>query len=182
MRKFELFLGGKLVKLSKVMYGDMWKASEAQEYEHASKIRNEIRSLEATALKQRIAFPNQKDRDKDVVTIARKIEEAVDDKSEINRTAAAIVFQVRQGNVIGREKYILDIVNEKATDSEIISAFIKQHYSSTEALVGHQFPHEIVVPSELIDSTEIEELTSTRGSAWGRKREHHCQARLSTIQ
>jgi len=160
VRKFELFLDGKLVKLSKVMYDEMWKASEVQEYERASKIRNEIRSLEATALKQRIAFPSQKDRDKDIVTIAHEVREEIpgEEKSEINRTAAAIVFQVRQGNVVGREKYILDIVSEQTSDSEILSAFIKQHYSSTEALVGHQFPHEIVVPSGLSDSADIEEL------------------------
>jgi excinuclease ABC subunit C len=159
VRKFELFLDGKLVRLSKVMYDEMWKASEIQEYERASKIRNEIRSLEATALKQRIAFPSHKDRDKDVVTIAHDaLEDPGDEKSEISRTAAAIVFQVRQGNVIGREKYILDVVSEQAEDSEIVSAFIKQHYSSTEALVGHQFPQEIVVPVELPDSGEIEEL------------------------
>ena len=59
------------MKLSKVMYDDMWKASETQDYERASKIRNEIRSLEATALKQRIVFPSQKERDKDVITIAQ---------------------------------------------------------------------------------------------------------------
>jgi excinuclease ABC subunit C len=159
VKKFELFLGGRLVKLSKVMYDEMWKASEAQEYERASKLRNEIRSLEATALKQRIAFPSQKDRDKDVVTIAHLTDEGVsEENSEINRTAAAIVFQVREGNVIGREKYILDIVSETAGDPEILSAFIKQHYSSTEALVGHQFPHELVIPFELSDSGEIEEL------------------------
>jgi excinuclease ABC subunit C len=164
VRRFELFLGGKLVKLSKVMYDDMWKASETQEYERASKIRNEIRSLEATALKQRIAFPSQKDRDKDVVTIAREVGDESVEKSEISRTAAAIVFQVRQGNVVGREKYILDVVSGAVTDSEILSAFIKQHYSSTEALVGHQFPQEIVVPTELPDASEIEEMIRSVGA------------------
>lgn len=162
VKKFEMFLGGKLVKLSKVMYDEMWRASEAQEYERASKIRNEIRSLEATALKQRIAFPSQKDRDKDVVTVAREVFDDPDDDKEkhgeIGGTAAAIVFQVRQGNVVGREKYILDVVSAQASDTEILSAFLKQHYSSTEAVVGHQFPHEIIVPMELPDIAEIEEM------------------------
>jgi excinuclease ABC subunit C len=155
VKRFELFLGGRLVKLSKLMYDDMWKASESQDYERASKIRNEIRSLEATALKQRIAFPSQKDRDKDVVTIAR--EDGVGDSAGSN-TAAAIVFQVREGNVVGREKYILDVVSATTQDSEILSAFIKQHYTSTEAMVGHQIPNEIIVPIELADSGEIEAL------------------------
>ena len=83
---------------------------------------------------------------------------------EISRTAAAIVFQVRQGNVVGREKYILDVVTEIATDSEILSPFLKQHYSSTEALVGHQFPQEIVVPTELTDASEIEEMIRSVGA------------------
>ena len=57
------------------MYEEMWRASENQEFEKAAKIRNDIKSLEATALKQRIAFPSQT-RDKDVVTIARDAEVA----------------------------------------------------------------------------------------------------------
>ncbi|MDA4111457.1 MAG: excinuclease ABC subunit UvrC [Thaumarchaeota archaeon] len=156
VRKFELFLEGKLVKLSKVMYDEMWKASEGQDFERASKIRNEIRSLEATALKQRIVFPSQKERDKDIITIARQIEPIESPgNAEI---AAAIVFQVREGNVVGREKYILDVVNAASSDSEILSAFIKQHYSSLEARIAKQFPHEIVVPAKLADSEEIESL------------------------
>ena len=60
--------------------------------------------------------------------------------------------------MVGREKYILDVVSSKADDSEILSAFIKQHYSSTEAMVGHQFPNELIVPIDLPDSAEIEAL------------------------
>ena len=89
------------------------------------------------------------------MTIAR--ETHAEENTESN-TAAAIVFQVREGNVVGREKYILDVVSAKVEDLEILSAFIKQHYSSTEAMVGHQFPSEIVVPIELPDSAEIEAL------------------------
>ena len=121
-------------QLSKVMYAEMWKASEDQEFERASKYRNAIESLEATALKQRISFPSQM-RDKDVVTIARE-----------GGIAAAIVFQVREGNVVGREKYILEGVNEKTDDKEVVSSFIKQHYSQRETNLQH-LPQEIVYPA-----------------------------------
>ncbi|MGI0090823.1 MAG: excinuclease ABC subunit UvrC, partial [Nitrososphaerales archaeon] len=148
VRKFELFLEGRLIHLSKVMYDDMWQASEKEDYERASKIRDEIRSLEATALKQRIAFPNHT-RDKDVITVAR---------GEAG-LAAAIVFEVREGNVVGREKFILDDVGEASSDeAEILSAFIKQHYSSQEARIKNKLPAEIVVPFELKDSEEIKSL------------------------
>jgi excinuclease ABC subunit C len=150
--KFKLFLDGKLVQLSKMMYAEMWKASEDQEFERASKIRNDIRSLEATALKQRISFPSQM-RDKDVVTIARE-----------GGIAAAIVFQVREGNVIGREKYILEGVNEKTDDKEVVSSFIKQHYSQTEANRQH-LPQEIVIPSDLPDLAEVQWLIHELGTA-----------------
>ena len=119
------------------MYEEMWKASENQEFERASKIRNDIRSLEATALKQRIAFPSQM-RDKDVVTIARE-----------GGIAAAIVFQVREGNVVGREKYILEGVNEKTDDNEVISSFIKQHYTLRETNL-QRLPQEIVIPTDFL--------------------------------
>ena len=169
VKKFELFLEGKLVKLSKVMYDDMWKASEAQDYERASKIRNEIRSLEATALKQRIVFPSQKERDKDIITIARQLETG--ETVEAREIVAAIVFQVREGNVVGREKYILEGVSTSTTDEEILSAFTKQHYSSLEARIGKQFPSEIVVSVPLPDTEEIESLFRALRQAEGNPEE-----------
>lgn len=148
VKKFQLFLEGKLVQLSKVMYDEMWKASEEENYEKAAKIRDEIKSLETTALKQRIAFPNQK-RDKDIVTVARQGE-----------MAAAMVFQVRDGNVIGREKFMLDGAGVSSNDAEILSAFIRQHYSSEQARIADP-PHEIVVPVELPDSREVISLLNS---------------------
>ena len=133
----------------------MWKASVGEDYERASKLRDDIRSLEATALKQRIAFLGQKERDKDIITVARGPAAVEEDAPEI---AAAIVFQVRDGNVIGREKFILDGVSSATSDEEILSAFIKQHYSSLETRVGKQLPHDIVIPMELPDSAEVKSL------------------------
>ena len=150
--KFKLFLNGKLVQLSKVMYEEMWRASEGQEFEKAAKIRNDIKSLEATALKQRIAFPSQM-RDKDVVTIARE-----------GDIAAAIVFQVREGNVVGREKFILNGVTEKSDDKDVLSAFIKQHYSMREGKV-EKLPQEIVIPTSIPDLSEVQLLIRELGSS-----------------
>ncbi len=145
--KFGLFLEGKLVELSRKMYSEMWKFSEAQDYEKASRVRDEIRALETTALKQRIVFPNQK-RDKDVLTIARQ-----------GRITAAIIFQVRSGRVVGREKFILDGANLAQQDSEILSAFIKQYYGSGNSLA---LPEEIVVPFNLEDLDEAKLLLNNR--------------------
>ncbi len=145
--KFGLFLEGKLVELSRKMYSEMWKFSEAQDYEKASRVRDEIRALETTALKQRIVFPNQK-RDKDVLTIARQ-----------GRITAAIIFQVRAGRVVGREKFILDGANLAQQDSEILSAFIKQYYGSGNSLA---LPEEIVVPFNLEDLDEAKLLLNNR--------------------
>lgn len=146
VRKFKLFLDGKLVQLSKVMYEDMWRASDNQDYESASKIRNNIRSLEATALRQRIAFPGQI-RDKDIVTIARE-----------GNIAASIVFEVRGGNVIDRKKFLLDGVDQNCKDEEIISAFVKQHYSQF-GIRGRSL-HEIVVPVELPEMDMVQQFIS----------------------
>jgi excinuclease ABC subunit C len=147
--KFQLFLQGKLVELSKQMYSEMWKYSEAQDFEKASRVRDEIRALETTALKQRIVFPNQK-RDKDVLTIARE-----------GRITAAIIFQVRNGKVIGRDKFILEGANLAPTDSEILSAFIKQYYGPNTSL-ALEMPEEIVIPFELQDLSEVRLLLDSR--------------------
>lgn len=143
--KFQLFLEGKLVELSKQMYSDMWRASKAQDYEKASKIRDEIRSLETTALKQRIVFRGQK-RDKDVLTIARERE-----------VIAAIAFHIREGNVVGRDKFVLEGASPSSKDGEILSAFIKQYYGSSTAQ-ALEMPDELVVPFSLEDEKDIELL------------------------
>ncbi len=144
--KFQLFLQGKLVQLGRQMYSEMWKASRAQDYEKARKIRDEIRSLETTALKQRVVFPDQKS-DKDVLTIARE-----------GSIIAAIAFHVREGNVVGRDKFILEGASSTTKDSEILSAFMKQYYGSKTL----EMPREIVVPYELEDLDEVELLLNTQ--------------------
>jgi excinuclease ABC subunit C len=145
VKKFDLFLDGKLVQLSKVMYDEMWKASKNEEFEKAGKIRDDIKSLETTALKQRRVVGNKK-RDKDFVTVAREGE-----------IAAAIVFQVREGNVIGRQRFILDGTSAAVSDAEVISAFVKLHYTSQEARVA-ELPQEVVVPTELPDHDDVVSL------------------------
>lgn len=146
--RFGLFLEGKLVQLSKMMYNEMWRASENEEFEEASKIRDNIKSLESTALKQRIMFSRQS-RDKDVITVARQENRVI-----------TVVFQMREGRVIGREKFIIDGVSPLSKDYEIISAFIKQHYASAVNRTG-EMPNEIVLPVELPDSEEVQTLLSS---------------------
>jgi excinuclease ABC subunit C len=145
VKKFQLFLEGRLVQLSKVMYDDMWKASEREDFETAAKIRDEIKSLETTALKQRIALRNR-EREKDVITIARQ-----------GKITAAIVFQIRGGNVVGSDKFIIEGANPNSEDSEIVSAFIKQYYGSSQG-ENDRIPAEIVVPVDLPDVEEIRGL------------------------
>ena len=146
VKKFEMFLEGRLVQLSKVMYDEMWKSSEKQDFERASKLRDEIRSLETTALRQRISF-REKTRDKDVLTISRQ-----------DRAAVAMVFQVREGNVVGSEKYLLEGQDETTKDSEILSAFVRQYYTSNETRKARGLPPEIVLPLRLDDAPEVESL------------------------
>src|SRR5579875_176744 len=156
VRKFQMFLEGKLVQLSKVMYEEMWRASENEEFEKASRIRDEIRSLEATALKQRISFSGQIG-DKDVIALART-----------QKATVAMVFHVREGSVIGSEKFILDGVEESSHDAKIISAFMKQYYTSDKSrALG--FPREVVLPMELEDSSEIISFLENQSGGAGRR-------------
>jgi excinuclease ABC subunit C len=152
-KKFQLFLEGKLVQLSREMYADMWKASGTEDYEKAAKLRDEIRSLETTALKQRVVLPDQK-RDKDVVKIARS-----------GKITAAVVFQVREGNVVGREKFILE-GTAQSTDPEILSAFVKQYYGNHP---NASKSDEIVLPFALPDRAQVQMLLDSLHSGNGTK-------------
>jgi excinuclease ABC subunit C len=128
----------------------MWKSSEEEDFERASRLRDEIKSLETTALKQRISFSGMTS-DKDVVALSRSGE-----------ITAATVFHVREGNVIGSEKFIIDGSDTASKDSQIVSAFLKQYYTSDKSkAVG--FPEEVVLPIEIEDTEDI--ITLVQGQS-----------------
>lgn len=93
----------------------MEKASENLEFEEAAVYRDLLASVQAVAQKQKIT--NSDMLDKDIIAAA------ID-----GNTCVVQAFFVREGRLIGRDKYNMELA---ATDTraEVITDFIKQFYA-----------------------------------------------------
>ena len=134
------FLDGKHDDIVAKMRGDMKKASENMEFEHAAALRDKIDALERISRRQKLF--NEASGDMDIIVAAREKD-----------TALVQVFFIRGGKMTGRENFALD-AHESLDKSEIVSGFIRQFYSGTAFI-----PKEIVLEEELTpeeaEETEI---------------------------
>lgn len=124
----------------------MEKASENLEFEEAAVYRDLLASVQAVAQKQKIT--NSDMLDKDIIAAA------ID-----GNTCVVQAFFVREGRLIGRDKYNMELA---ATDTraEVITDFIKQFYAGIPFV-----PRQIMVQEELPDMKLLEEwLSGKRGS------------------
>ena len=139
------FLSGKYADVLNMLEKKMYEASELMEFEKAAEYRDLMNSVKQVAQKQKITDSQMLDRD--IIACAKDYEDAV-----------IQVFFVRDGRLIGREHFHIEI-GANDTRSQIIQEFIKQYYSGTP-----------FIPKELMIQEEIEEkdiisswLTEKRG-------------------
>ena len=126
------FLSGNHQKITEHLTKAMMEASEKMEFERAGEYRDLLKSIQAISEKQKVNSNEMEDRD--VVAIAKAMEEAV-----------VSVFFIRNGKLLGRENFHMTGVSE-TTMSEVMSNFVKQFYAGT--------PY---IPKELVLQYPIEE-------------------------
>ena len=139
------FLKGKNSGIVRELESEMTRASEALDYERAGRCRDTIAALQATA--ERRARIVEGDIDRDVVGLGRDDHEA-----------CCYVLEIRDG-VAGHQKHHLLANTMDATDSEIVSTFIRQFYLETDFV-----PAEIHLPVQIDDAAAIGVWLSERGS------------------
>ena len=140
------FLNGNYTGVINSLKEKMEKASEKLEFEEAAVYRDLLASVQAVAQKQKIT--NSDMLDKDIIAAA------ID-----GNTCVVQAFFVREGRLIGRDKYNMELA---ATDTraEVITDFIKQFYAGIPFV-----PRQIMVQEELPDMKLLEEwLSGKRGS------------------
>jgi len=140
------FLNGNYGFIIKDLEKKMMDASEELDFEKAANYRDLINAVRAVTQKQKIT--DTEGEDKDIIAIAR-------DKQD--NEAVVQVFFVRGGKLIGREHFYMTHVLSQESDSEVLENFVKQFYSGTPYI-----PREIMLPTELTDTTLIEEWLSSR--------------------
>ena len=118
------FLNGHYDKLLRSLTKKMTEASDQMDFEKAIEYRELLNSVRQVAQKQKITSSNMDDRD--VIAMAREEGDAV-----------VQVFFVREGKLIGRDHFYLQVGAEEE-EEQIFSSFLKQFYSGTPFI-----PHEI---------------------------------------
>ncbi|RKX23822.1 MAG: excinuclease ABC subunit C, partial [Candidatus Zixiibacteriota bacterium] len=141
-----MVLSGKSKALINRLSEKMQAASEAMEFEEAAECRDQIEALQSVMVKQSVDIGELVDRD--IVAVARE-----------GRDAMAVVMQVREGVLIGRQEFQLagDIEED---DEVVLETFIAQYYNHQPNL-----PNEICLPSELSSIGLVEDwLKELKGS------------------
>lgn len=141
-----MFLSGRRTDLIKRLQEEMRRAADEERYEHAARVRDTVEAMESVRQKQKVDAAESIDRD--VIAFARD-----------GRDAVAVVMQIREGVLIGRQDLPLRIDTD-VSDGGLLSGFLKQYYNHMENL-----PAEIYLPCPA-DETELLEtwLSDTRGS------------------
>ena len=139
------FLNGQYEPVMKYLEEKMRTVSETMEFEKAIEYRDLLDSVRKVAQKQKITSQSMEDRD--IIAMAKD-----------ERDAVVQVFFVRDGKLIGREHFHMNLTGSESK-AEILNSFVKQFYAGTPFV-----PHEIWVQEELEDAEVIASfLTARRG-------------------
>jgi excinuclease ABC subunit C len=137
------FLSGRSDELTEQIEQRMWAASQAQDFEVAATLRDQLMALREIRKDQQAVVQDKTSRD--IIGLARGA-----------RAAVAALFRVREGKIVAREEYPLT-VGEDAPDSEILSTVIRSIHTHT-----HDIPDEIILPSAIEDAEVLEALFAER--------------------
>jgi excinuclease ABC subunit C len=121
------FLEGHFEPVLKRLDADMNAASDAQEYERAARLRDQLSSVRKAIERQVVV--SDRNESFDVVSLA-------EDELE----AAIQVFFVRGGRMVGRKGFVVDKVEELDT-GRLLATFIRDLYMAED-----EIPREILVP------------------------------------
>jgi excinuclease ABC subunit C len=144
IRAICLLLEGRSDDVLKDLRRQMKEAAENLEFEQAARLRDQVASIEKITEKQNIITGAG---DQDAVGIARAA-----------AGTCVQVFFIRGGKMVGRDHFMIT-GSEEESDSEVLSAFIKQYYGRAAFI-----PREILLPVILPERELLGEwLTARKG-------------------
>jgi excinuclease ABC subunit C len=149
-----LFLAGRSRELFGELRARMAEAAEAERFEEAAQLRDQLQALESVTEKQKVT--TDPDVNRDILAFDRE-----------GRDAVVVALQIRDGVLIGRQHFHL-VGDPKDAAESIVTAFLKQYYLDAPLL-----PDEIHLPVDVEDSELIAALLARKKE--GRVRLHRPQ-------
>ncbi|MBD3402465.1 excinuclease ABC subunit C [candidate division GN15 bacterium] len=132
-----MVLKGRSQELIDRLTEKMQHASEEMEFEEAAELRDQVQALKDMRVRQHVDVGEVVD--EDVVAIAREDADAV-----------AVVMQIREGVLIGRQDFQL-LADREDAEQTILSNFISQYYHAQPNL-----PEAVLLPMEIEDRDVVE--------------------------
>jgi excinuclease ABC subunit C len=139
-------LRGKIKSVTELLKKEMNILAEARKYEEAASVRNRINALKVYSERQKIVDSTEADRD--IVALVSKEDDA-----------CAVIFNVRDGKVIGSQHiYLSNVIGKSFGD--LLEAVLERYYLDQED-----------IPEELFVSDELENIDILK--EWLRKQSGH---------
>jgi excinuclease ABC subunit C len=137
------FMAGRTAAFVKRIKDEMYAASEAEEFERAARLRDDLGALEKALEKQAVVLGDGTDAD--VIALA-------EDPLEV----AVQIFHVRGGRIRGQRGWVADRVDEGDT-GDLVQGFLLQLYGPAED-DPDLVPREVLVPAMPPDADTLEAL------------------------
>lgn len=143
----EKLLNGHTTALIKLLEQSMREAAERYQFEEAAQRRNQIAAVRKYSQRQKVITTENVDRDLFAVCADR-----------VEDVAAAVLFKVREGKVIGRQhKYLRPVAGRP--DEDLMQTWLEHYY--TEAVF---FPDEVYLSGKTANPEPLEDfLRQNRG-------------------
>jgi len=146
------FMNGMDPKQVQILQDRMERASDAQNYELAARLRDNIGALETVLEKSTVVFSDLTDAD--LFGVAHD-----------ELAAAVSLFSVRGGRIRGVRSWVVDKEIEQSLE-ELVRQIILYAYTASEGVEAPSVPKEILVPALPDDASDLELfLQQSRGSA-----------------
>ncbi len=147
VQKVAMIFQGRTSELEETLTNQMEQASEALNFEHAARLRDQIIGLKSLGAEQKVALPDD--------TISRDaIALAADDTH-----SCVQLFQIRAGRLVGRLGFVAD--SQSGEPGAILQRVLEEHYQSVDPV---EIPAEILVQHELPETEMLAEfLTQAKG-------------------
>jgi excinuclease ABC subunit C len=147
VRAVRAFLTGRNDELEIGLEKLMWRAADANDFETAATLRDQLRALREIKPHPPVSFGDKVARDAIGLVLADKL-------------AHATILKTREGKLIGKDDYDFSI-SRKTPDTEVLETLLRAAYAHTSDV-----PAEILVPKAVEEVEGFEEwLAKRRGAA-----------------